>query len=289
MKNYIAQFLNTYNFPIEAKSSLLFAFDSLGETNIIDICSEYYQNRDFCVLTEKMHALTKNSNIHEYTVRLLIIIALTKRLKDDYISNGINEDVYVDTMRDLLYKYNECKSLHGIDGTFEWEWYKDLFELNFFVFGRLEFKVFKFRLDSYTKNDKTITLGETVLDVHIPSTGTPLTNDACELSYAMARKFFHNRLGFDAPFVCWSWLLYGKNKEFLSPNSNILAFSTKFDVIEEEEYSDEGFNASVAWRIFNVPKIDKIENLPRNTSMQRRIADYLQKGNKLGWGYGIFF
>jgi hypothetical protein len=119
------------------------------------------------------------------------------------------------TVKDVLYKYRECKNVYGVDGIFAWEWYESILQLKNFSLGRLQFEVKEFRLDAYEKDGKTVKKGDIVLSVHIPSTGEPLSKALCEDSYAKARAFFRNRLGFLPPFVCWSWLLYGKNKEFL--------------------------------------------------------------------------
>ncbi len=289
MKRYVNEFLKTYGFPESAVTALNGALESVGEERLVSVCAQYEKGTDFSVLTAQTKALSEDFGVHEYTAKLLVMIALTKGLKERYAAEGLDGAIYVETVKDILYKYRECMNVYGIDGIFAWEWYESILRLKNFTFGRLQFEIKEFRLESYEKDGRTVKQGDTVLSVHIPSSGEPFTSDACEAAYAKARGFFRDRLGFIPPFVCWSWLLYGKNKEFLSPNSNILAFAEKFDVIEEEEYLDEGFNANVAWRIFNLPHIERLQTLPRDTSMQRNVADYLIKGNKLGWGYGIFF
>jgi hypothetical protein len=69
-------------------------------------------------------------------------------------------------------------------------------------------------------------------------------------------------------------------------DSNILRFQKDFDIVEIDEYKT---NDSIAWRIFDVDKIDNIDVLPENTFLQRKVKEYIKNGNMLGWGYGVFF
>ena len=67
-------------------------------------------------------------------------------------------------------------------------------------------------------------------------------------------------------------------------SSNIVSFMHDFDIIYSEETSD----FDNAWRIYGADGNKPADQLPRNTSIQRAYADWLQNGNKAGWGYGVF-
>ena len=100
--------------------------------------------------------------------------------------------------------------------------------------------------------------------------------------------YFSNRFNTNKlPFVCWSWLLYPPNEKILPETSNIVQFMRKYDIIEMEEYG-EAYNP-VAHILFNREKMGDVATLPQDTSLRKRYAEFLQKGGKTGWGYGVFF
>ena len=55
-----------------------------------------------------------------------------------------------------------------------------------------------------------------------------------------------------------------------------------------EYFPEETDEFDNAWRIYGADGNKPADELPRNTSIQRAYADWLKKGNKAGWGYGIF-
>lgn len=101
----------------------------------------------------------------------------------------------------------------------------------------------------------------------------------------MAADFFKDEFK-DRPivFVCWSWLLFPRNKEVLSESSNLYAFVSDFDVFFSEEYPDY----SEVWRLFDVNYDGNVDHLPQNTSLRRAYADWIRNGVKTGFGYGVY-
>ena len=45
----------------------------------------------------------------------------------------------------------------------------------------------------------------------------------------------------------------------------------------------------IAHILFNREKMGDVATLPQDTSLRKRYAEFLQKGGKTGWGYGVFF
>ena len=84
-------------------------------------------------------------------------------------------------------------------------------------------------------------------------------------------------------FVCKSWLLFPKNKEFLRPTSNLALFMSDFTIVEIGYYEDYSWR----WRLFDT-KESNIEKLPQNTSLQRMYIQLMKRGELTGWGYGVF-
>lgn len=81
-------------------------------------------------------------------------------------------------------------------------------------------------------------------------------------------------------FHCESWLLSPKLHNLLSKQSNILRFQDLFFVYNEipARQAEE--------RVFG-KVTDRIEEYPEDTSLQRALKAYLQKGNKVGMGCGF--
>ena len=58
-----------------------------------------------------------------------------------------------------------------------------------------------------------------------------------------------------------------------------------YDVFAQGEYEDY----STAWRVFYRPYEGDISKMPQDTSLQRACAQIIQRGEKLGWGWGVYF
>jgi hypothetical protein len=125
--------------------------------------------------------------------------------------------------------------------------------------------------------------GDPALGIHIPESG-PLTPEACEDSFARAQPFFARhfpetptRLG-----ICTSWLLDPQLAEYLEPESNIMRFQRRFDLVGEGFDGDADVLRFVFHRI--APDID---DLPQRTTLERAIVAHLGAGkhwrSRTGW------
>ncbi len=81
--------------------------------------------------------------------------------------------------------------------------------------------------------------------------------------------------------VCESWLLSPALKELLPSESRILRFQEAFDLTEENPED----SSAMEW-VFYVTEKQRgsvqIEDLPENTSLQRKMKAMLQAGKKPG-------
>jgi hypothetical protein len=173
--------------------------------------------------------------------------------------------------------------VHGIWGTFVPAWYRGFFKLNLFGFEKLQFEVISFRRE-YQKNGVVLTPESKVLNTHIPRTGTKLDPESLRASYRKGAAFFRKHFGMDTPvFVCNSWFLFPKNREVLSPSSNLLRFMSDFEIAEWGEYQDY----EQVWRLFDKNYESDVDKLPQDTSLRKAYADWIRLGKKTGWGYGV--
>lgn len=164
------------------------------------------------------------------------------------------------------------------------DWFGEFFHLTRFALGRLQFDVSNSPID-YEGKKITLKKGDKLLRVHIPRTGERLERDEQIKSYRLAAEFFKPFFGDDKiVFTCESWLLFPAVKQMLSPQSNLFAFISDYELMESGYYDDF---FSWSWRLYDT-KEENIDKLPQNTSLRRKYVEYIKSGKKSGWGYGVF-
>ena len=163
------------------------------------------------------------------------------------------------------------------------KWFWGFFRLERFALGRLQFEIVRFGGD-YETDGVSLTPDSLVINVHIPRTGTRLDRESVLESYRLAAEFYRAILGDKIVFVCSSWLLFPKNRELLSPTSNLLAFMNDFDIYTSGEY----LNYGEVWRLFDKAYDGDVTHLPADTSLRRAYIDLISRGEKTGWGKGVF-
>ena len=291
MKNYLNDFLVSFEYPDESRPVLLEAYDKISANSeafaIFDnLMSEYDKsyNIDYKNALETMKNVSAIAGVHEYTGALLLFICYSKRLKQYYIDAGLDLEIYKTSLLDLKYKIFECHGMYGIWGAFVAHWFPGFFFLDRFGFGKLEFEIIKFN-DEYEKDGIKLTKDSRVINVHIPRTGGRLDEESRKRSYAMAAEFFAPRLGGEPiVFVCSSWLLFPKHYEIMKPDSNLYAFMKDYDVFKSGYYD----SYKETWRLFLTPYTDDHSKLPNNTSLCREYIKLLDSGEKTGWGRGVY-
>ena len=148
--------------------------------------------------------------------------------------------------------------------------------MKLFRLGRLQFEPMTLEKDI---EGSPLKAGTKVLNVHIPA-GEKLDSIACEDSVKKAESFFGD--SYEA-YICDSWLLSPKLKEFLPEKSNIICFQNMFNIVKVH-YSFP----QAEQRIFQDVREDK-ENYPEDTLLRRKAKEYICKGNEIGIGIGYFY
>lgn len=244
-------------------------------------------------------AWERELGIHRYTLDLLVLLCCWGILRDRYEERKYPMEIFRDSFRDLGTKMKECRDVYGVIGIFVGAWHDRFLDISRFALGRLQFELVNYPLEKeYTDGERTVKKGDTVINVHIPSTG-PLKKEDTDAAFALAESFYRGELFKEAGcagkfpperipegpavFMMESWLLDPDLMELL-PEGNMKEFVSRFSLIawEKSEQFPEG------WRIFGSEWKKMPEELPRHTKLQKAVADYLQKGGKLGCGHGIF-
>ena len=288
MRKYLEEFMQECDYIKDDISELLSAYDKLKSScpdDLSALISEYNEgyNINYELALSRMKMLSENAGIHEYTGELLLFLCYTGRLREYYKEAGISDEIFLASVLDLKYKLDECKCVYGIKGSFVAKWFSGFFDLTRFALGRLQFEIVDLGRE-YEKGGVKLEPDSKVINVHIPRTGTPLDRESTLKSYRLASEFFAPILGDTPVFVCSSWLLFPRHREMLKSDSNILAFMNDYDLVSSGEYA----NYNEVWRLFDTMYDGAVSHLPDDTSLRRAYVDLITRGEKTGWGRGIF-
>ena len=228
----------------------------------------------------------ETDEIHMYTARLMFILECTGYLEQLYKDNNISMDIFVNSMKDIKYKLDECRKVHNVFGTFVVEWYNGFFRMRRFALGRLQYDLCTHTGDSINVMGYTLNDGDFYLGCHIPSSG-PLLPEKIEESFAMAYEMYKDRLDGKPLFIsCGTYLFYPPYQNVFGEDSNTVKFAKNFHIVKVME----GKSFSDAWRIFGEDYKGSTKGLKNETSLQRRFISYLDNNPTFGVavGYAVF-
>lgn len=280
---YLNKFFEKYDYPEGAREAFLSAYSQITQPEFFQQIKLYEENAiDYVEALKVMDDVAQKTGIHQYTVKLLFFILLSEHLEKVYKEKGLSDEIYYNNMCDLKYKLLECHSLHGIWGTVSATWFPRFFDVTRFALGRLQFEVMDSWFD-YDDDDIHIKKEDKIINVHIPSSGKLLQED-CLDAYKQAYDFYkeYHRDGV-LYLYCHSWLLEPALEELLDETSNIIQFKRNYRVFR----TDKRGTFPDAWRVFMQKEDVPIEEYPENNSLQKKIKEYLLKGNTIGYGLGV--
>ena len=248
--------------------------------------------RELDALTEdpdprSVYALCDKAGVERDLGMLAVGILLGIRAHGTYRAKGIDDEVYIASMRELRVWGLTCLRERGHIGFYEWGWFTNFLSAGIVRLGRLEFHEIPFHIpgregDSYAHAGLCSKTGDRVVNIHIPEDG-PLAPALVQDAFRRAYRYFM-RSG-PALFVCDSWLLWPGNYDFLPEDSNIRAFMDCFHILSRD---DRRF-AGDLWRVFGHRDSYDPASLPRDTGLRRAMADYLAAHDGVtGTGYGVF-
>lgn len=210
--------------------------------------------------------------------RLAVMIEAANQTKLKYQQLGLPESVLYDTLDDIRI-WCENNQNRGLK---KYNWIKNHINCELFKIGRLQFQLFKCTDKSLDYSHFPFDFGENLLYIHIPQ-GEKLLYSDCIASIKSAIDFFARYFpDYNYKyFFCESWLLYGDNYLFMKPSSNIMQFSSMFDVICSKNVDNQAIE-----RIFGKRRLNK-KKYQESTSLQKAAKAHLLSGGKLGIGIGI--
>ena len=187
-----------------------------------------------------------------------VFLAALPHVRAYHAVRGIPDGVARATLADLgrvMRIYREANGAPGLDEQ-NWltlHWRGALFEL-----GRLQFE----------------RRGGGDLGLHIPG-GAPLDPAAVDASLGQARPFFDRHFPEERhrTATCTSWLLDPQLAEALPPDSNIVGFQRRFELLGVPQPGDEDVFKFVFRR--DDPPLDE---LPQRTTLERALVSHLRAG-----------
>ena len=216
--------------------------------------------------------------------RMTILILLTLPLFDYYSQLEIPENIFFDTLSDLVLRIN-LTNKEGISKA-DYEWLARIFRFEIVKLGELQFEFTHFNPKSLAndiqlKSEQPLRPGQAIISVHIMQESNIATNQCLgdfQKAIKFNKKYFpsHNALY----FYCYSWLLNPNNQKLLSYDSNILSFSRLFNIIGHSPFPDMAMERIFGFESKQISKVD----LPEQTSLQRKAKENLCL---LGVGLGI--
>lgn len=210
--------------------------------------------------------------------RLAVMLVCAESTYSRYVDLGIDKKIFFDTFDDIRI-WCENNANRGLKN---YGWIKNHISCELFRIGRLQYQLFTCNNRMLKYDLLPFDYGEQLIYIHIPQ-GEKLVYSDCVKSINMAKQFFEKifpdwEYRF---FFCESWLLYGENWQFMEPSSNILQFSSLFDIVYSVNLDHQAIE-----RIFGKRKWNK-KKYQEHTSLQRNAKEYLLNGGKLGIGIGV--
>lgn len=169
-----------------------------------------------------------------------------------HAARGLTDEESWQTLQDLPRHAHLDRLVHGTPGLRTGWWVELAFSGRLFQLGRLQYEP-----------------RAGYLNLHVPEEGGPLTPQAVDDSLARAREVFPEH----SEARITSWLLDPQLRDYLPPESNIVRFQRRFEPVEELGIDDP----KVLEFVFHAldPELD---DLPRETRLQRAIVDHLRGG-----------
>lgn len=215
-------------------------------------------------------------DINIYTLNMVLVIMAAEPMRYIYYARGISEKIYLDTLRDMKYKAEECRRMYNVWGTFVPLWYHYICCGDVIALGRLQFQKVKSPIDY----KDIVKKGDTVISCHIPS-GSPLDMEKVRKSFDTAYEFFGGDGGKMA-FFCDSWLLYPPQYELYPEGANLRKFCDIWDVAEQRDENHD------FWRVFYKPENTDLYTIEPQNRFEKNLLKHLKNGGSMGCGRAMF-
>ena len=273
-------------FPEEAIVELDKCYEKMISAGTLD---EIFVAQELLFLKEGKDFVAALKPIYEkvdaspYSIDMVFLLLSLKPLRYLYRSRGYSDELFTETMKDLLFKLHECYGVYGVWGTFVIDWYQKFYTCERFKLGRLQFETRAYPCEEPFHG--LFKKGDTVVGCHIPSCG-PRTYESVIDSLKQAYEFYPElRVNGILPIYCHSWLMYPPYAgKVFKEGTNLYRFLNLFELVkvkEDPNYIDFP-------RVFHRPfDPATLADLPEDTGLRRALKQFLLEGNAMGEAYGF--
>ena len=254
---------------------------------VLDIIKKWYQELEFSPLyqnefdtalrqtkiSDAIEAETYDMAETDGKRNLLSYLYMCDSLWKKYQEKGISYEIFKDTIHDIVVWTDTWSNLKGELYLGEINWLKRHMTMKLFKLGRLQFCMAELPHDLEGTEFRQ---GDKVIEVHIPE-GGGLTPEACDASFAMAKEFFTKFYPeFDyCCFTCHSWLLDDTLCKFIKPESNMIQFQNRFQVVSKEK-SDAILRYTFAWNTTR----SSLKNRVATSSFAQKVKEHALSGGE---------
>lgn len=262
---------------IDARLDLL----AIAEADRADCAALFARTADDALVAEVVAAITRSMGsfdeipVDEPTQEPLVWLAAYLRVVPAVVEwhrgHGIAEAVTRDTLADVGRHVAISRRVTGDFGLQTWRWLGHHFSARLFALGRLQFALQR----TSCSVPGTLEKGDWALEAHIPESG-PLLPALVDESLARAKEFFALHFA-DRPVsvvTCNSWMLDPYLADRVAATSNVGAFIRRFTPFGE---SSDGHTEALYF-VFRTRDLSRLDDLPRQTSLQRAVLERLDRG-----------
>lgn len=217
---------------------------------------------------------------HTPQENLLAYLYFCDNLEKQYKNYGIDEEILLHTLSDIVIWTNVWFSMKKELGLGETEWLKRHLSFRLFRLGRLQFCFGQFEKEY---PDIAVKQRENVVEVHIPADGKLLPEE-CTRSFANATDFFekyfpsyHYRF-----YSCHSWLLDDDLKQVLGERANVCRFGARFQKLDKD-VSDAILQYVFGWDATR----ESIVLYPADTVLAKFLKKEVENGNLFYQVFGV--
>ncbi len=292
MREYLISFFEEFDYPAEARESLLCDYDKLKADpkawELLEAKLKEYEETDTFrtgQVAEAAILASRQAKIGEFGGHFVLYCMFSKHLREIYAKNGMDMKIYHDSMMDLRIKLMECKEVKNEWGSFVCTWFDRFFQFTRFALGRLQFETEEYpaHLPTYEKHGITLKGGDLLINMHIPS-GSRMPYESVIDSYKQAYEFYKDyRKDGKLAFLCDSWLIHRSMYEICEKGTNTYEYIKDFDILENVDV--DFFHD--AWRLFGVEYTGNPDDLPTNSGLRKNVVKWLKEGKKMGYAYGV--
>ena len=211
-----------------------------------------------------------------------VFLTCLPSVREYHQARGIPDELSWEILAVLGAQMNNRRAIYGEGGLHTQNWVTHHFRGAIYSLGRLHFE----RLVLGFAPDPALTdvlPGDFALGLHIPE--GRLAPEACDDAIRRATDFFKRYYPEESysVSVCTSWILDPQLEEYIDLDSNIVQFQRRFNLLPVD---DTNGNSTTIEFLFKRPIAD-IDDLPRDSSLQRGVLDHIAAGKtwhfRTGW------